>query len=39
MMYHSDCILSQPQDHINIIAPNKKNGEDVSTLIKEQKKS
>lgn len=31
MMYHSDCILSQPQDHIN--------GEDVSTLIKEQKKS
>ena len=23
-MYHSDCILSQPQDHINIIAPNKK---------------
>lgn len=39
MMYHSDYILSQPQDHINIIAFNKKNGEDVSTLTEEYKKS
>lgn len=34
MMYHSDYILSQPQDHINIIALIKKNGEDISTLLR-----
>lgn len=37
MMYHSDYILSQPQDRINIIALNKKNGEDVQHSLRNRR--